>query len=65
MNTMNKNGCSVVIPGSERHAVFSWRDQKHFQYDFRTLDGNLFSCVGKSLSECRQKRDKWLKENGY
>ena len=31
-----------------------------YQYDFRAEDGALFSCVGKSLKECRARKDAWL-----
>jgi len=32
------------------------------QYDYRTPDGMLFSCIAKSLNEARAKRDAWLAE---
>ena len=31
-----------------------------FQYDFRTNTGELFSCVGQTLAECRKKKEEWL-----
>lgn len=33
-----------------------WR----MQYDYRTTDGVLFSCVSISLEAARLKRDKWV-----
>lgn len=29
-------------------------------YDYRHIDGKVFSCRGKSVSDCRIKRNKWL-----
>ena len=34
--------------------------QNFIQYDYRDHDSELFSCVGRSLEACRQKRDAWL-----
>jgi len=31
------------------------------QYDYRHHDGELFSCVGKSLEDCRSKKAAWIK----
>lgn len=31
-----------------------------YQYDYRSEEGELFSCVGHSLEECRRKKDRWL-----
>jgi len=56
------NGCSTCPPGEEQYedyysAIFrGWR----VQYDYRTLEGKLFSCVAKSLVEARIRRDEWL-----
>ncbi|MDE6083026.1 MAG: DUF3873 domain-containing protein, partial [Muribaculaceae bacterium] len=33
---------------------------KRYQYDYRHTDGELFSCVAPTLTECRRKRDEWL-----
>lgn len=35
------------------------------QYDYRTRDGRLFSCIAKDLQRACAKRDAWLIENGY
>lgn len=58
------NGCSTTKPGKEQweefdSAVFGTR----VQYDYRTPQGKLFSCIAKSLDEARQKRDKWLESH--
>jgi len=33
------------------------------QYDYRSTQGLLFSCVGKSLSICRNRRNRWFAAN--
>jgi len=63
--SMNDNrGCSVCPAGSENYEVFSTRLRgqrvKRVQYDYRTQDGELFSTVASSLTECRHRRDEWL-----
>ena len=34
------------------------------QYDYRNLDGDLFSCIASDVEDAREKRDAWLKEIG-
>lgn len=62
--SINQNGCSVCETGKENYTTFiagAFRGTQYYQYDYRhTTDGELFSCIGKSLEECREKRDKWL-----
>ncbi|WP_279134842.1 DUF3873 family protein [Parabacteroides johnsonii] len=65
MGTINDNrGCSVCAAGKENYTTFSTRLGrklvKRVQYDYRTPEGELFSYVGKTLEDCRQKRDEWL-----
>lgn len=65
MGTINDNrGCSVCEAGKENYTTFSTRlgrkQVKRVQYDYRTPEGDLFACVGKSLDDCRRKRDEWL-----
>lgn len=62
---LTANGVSTTtIPGTEQYEVFYTgyrsRRKKHYQYDYRYTDGELFSCVAGRLKECRQRRDKWL-----
>ena len=33
-----------------------------YQYDYRTPQGELFSCIGRTLDSARRKRDTWLAE---
>jgi len=32
------------------------------QYDYRTTEGELFSCVAESIDEARARRNEWLKQ---
>lgn len=57
------NGCSTTPKGQENYETFypSHRPMEMFyQYDYRHIDGKLFSCIGRTLKACRDKRDKWL-----
>jgi len=60
MNSDNK-GCSTTQAGQEQYKTYKYKDKKYVQYDYRTLDGKLFSCVAKGLAEARRRRDNWLK----
>lgn len=57
-------GCSTCKAGEERYEEFSASlcRGKRVQYDYRTPDGELFSCVAKTLQGARARRDLWLKE---
>lgn len=62
MAKMTKNGVSTTIaPGTEQYETFTTRSGRRIQYDYRTSDGVLFACVGKTLEQCRAARDQWLK----
>lgn len=56
-NSINVNGCSVCQPGRENYTSFrakiGRKSVKRWQYDYRTASGELFSCVGESLDNCR------------
>jgi hypothetical protein len=56
------NGCSTCLPGTEQWETFISHTirQRLMQYEYRTLDGRLFSCVAPSLDTARQRRDAWL-----
>lgn len=65
MNRMTVNGISTCRRGEERYEYFipahARRTGKRYcQYDYRTEDGQLFSCVAPTLGACRKRRDKWL-----
>ena len=53
------NGCSTTQAGQEQYEEFRHGGRKFIQYDYRTPAGKLFSCVAKTLSEARNRRDKW------
>lgn len=62
---MTVNGVSVCPTGEERYEyftpAFARRTKKRFcQYDYRHMNGELFSCVASTLEECRRRRDEWL-----
>ena len=61
---MTANGVSTTTtPGTEQYEVFYigyHQRSKRYQYDYRHTDGELFSCVAPTLTECRRKRDEWL-----
>lgn len=63
--SINENGCSVCQPGQENYTSYTTKigrkEVMRWQYDYRTEDGELFSCVGSSLDSCRAKRDLWLR----
>lgn len=59
-------GCATIKEGSESYEYFSSglsrRRVRRVQYDYRTHDGQLFSCVAKNLDIARQRRDRWLEQ---
>ena len=57
------NGCSTCLAGEEKYEFFyDYRNRGFVQYDYRDADdGELFSCVAKSLALARAKRDLWKK----
>jgi hypothetical protein len=63
MTTMNdERGHSMVQPMEERYEEFyscTLRETR-VQYDYRTLDGHLFSCIAKTLEDARARRDAWI-----
>lgn len=64
MSTMNdNNGCSTCANGQEKFEVYTdSRGKECVQYDYRTEQGELFSCVAADLETCRKRRDNWLKK---
>lgn len=62
-NSINHNGCSLCPAGEENYFLFHPAHrpkQTFFQYDYRHIDGELFSTVAPTLAECRIRRDEWL-----
>lgn len=67
MTKMTVNGVSTTTtPGQEQyefyHSGFGRKRRKRCQYDYRDMDGELFSCVRDTLEECRKERDAWLQK---
>ena len=58
------NGCSTCPVGRENYEFYTRKIGRKatrlVQYDYRHTDGELFSCVAKSLDEARERRDAWL-----
>ena len=50
-------------PGSEQYEEYTTafgNGGTRVQYDYRACDGELFSCIAKTVEEARKRRDKWL-----
>lgn len=67
MTKMTVNGVSTTTtPGQEQYEFyysgFGRKRRKRCQYDYRDMDGELFSCVRATLEECRKERDAWLQK---
>lgn len=64
MTSMTQNGISTTQPGQEQYETFysahRGRKLSRVMYDYRTVEGVLFSVVAPTLQECRLKRDEWL-----
>ena len=50
-----------VRNGEEQYEEFERRRKIYVQYDYRDVDGKLFSTIKPTLDECRAARDEWLK----
>ena len=52
MESLNKNGVSITqTPGEEKYlqcCLGAFRGQIYYQYDYRHLNGNLFSTLAKN-----------------
>jgi hypothetical protein len=48
--------------GKEQHRPYYSHTVKQWlvQYDYRHTNGELFSCVKRTLNACRADRDRWL-----
>ncbi len=54
-------------PEQEQHEEFYSHAVrgKRVQYDYRHTNGELFSCIKKTLDDCRIARDEWLARKGF
>lgn len=58
---MSKDGVSTCTGGEKYEKFYSRIARKNlYQYDYRHIDGKLFSTVAPSLKVCRARRDAWL-----
>lgn len=55
------NGVSQCQKGTENYERFTHRRKMFYQYEYRAEDGELFTCVKPTLSECRKARDEHFK----
>jgi hypothetical protein len=67
MTDLTKNGTTETKEyGQEQYEWFSrkvgGKSKKYCSYDYRHIDGELFSCVKPALEECRVLRDEWLQK---
>lgn len=63
---MTANGVSTTTaPGTEQFETFRsshcGKKTVRVQYDYRAVDGELFSCVCATLAECRRRKEEWMK----
>ena len=64
MNT-DVNGTSTCPRGGEQYEEYFSivLQEARIQYDYRTPEGKLFSCLAYDLEDARTKRDAWLEGN--
>lgn len=55
------NGVSQCQKGCENYERFTHRRKTFYQYEYRAEDGELFTCVKPTLSECRKARGEHFK----
>lgn len=49
-----------LLPDNEQYQKFMYRGKINYQYDYRYIDGALFSTCAPSLKACRDRKDSWL-----
>ena len=63
MTALTKNGVSTTQGlGQENyeHYYSEVAKKELCDYDYRDFDGELFSCIRPTLTECRERRNAWL-----
>jgi len=53
-------GCSTCPPGKEQFERFNLISRSAVQYEYRHIDGSLFTAVAGSLKQARKMKDQWL-----
>lgn len=66
MTKMTVNGVTTTkTPGQEKYEKFSRRigrkTKTFYSYDYRDLDGELFSCIKPTLRDCWRAKEDWIK----
>lgn len=58
------NGCSTCPKGQEHYQEYysAILRKDLIQYDYRTPEGELFSCIAPTVEIARKRRDNWLKQ---
>lgn len=63
----DKQGCSTCPIGQEQFEKYTSgtgsRKQRRTQYDYRHVDGKLFSTDRPTVKECRDERNAWVDKN--
>jgi hypothetical protein len=53
--------------GEEQYTIFTrkvaGKTKKYYQYDYRSENDELFSCIKPTLKICRELKDEWLNKN--
>lgn len=67
MTQMTVDGVTTTKAlGQEQYEPFTRKvgrkSKKYVHYDYRHIDGELFSCVKPTLDDCRAARDAWLEK---
>ena len=64
---LTKHGVSTTqargIEKCERYLDVHGKER--MQYDYRLYNGQLFSCIGDDIVDCREKRNAWMKSHGF
>jgi hypothetical protein len=63
-STTSVFGVVITEGGKENYEVFKMRNLEYVQYDYRHIDGRIFSMIGRNLEDCRRFRDEWIAKGG-
>ena len=64
---MTVNGVTTTTAlGQEQYEAFTRKtgriEIQYYQYDYRHTNGQLFSCIRRTLKACIFARDEWIKK---
>ena len=60
-----QNGLAPKIANGSENYEFYYSEisrKELCDYDYRALNGELFSCIKPTLKQCREKRDEWIEQ---